>query len=99
MIARHPLERCDDAADQEASDHEVQTQAEGNCSMTTKITAKCARKLPIPNVPFSNQEFACEATVEVEGQLSPQAIQDKTLELFAYLSGAVDVQFRSAEKR
>ena len=67
--------------------------------MTTKITARCARKLPLPNVPYSNQEFACEATVEVEGHLSPQAIQDKTLELFAYLSTAVDAQFKIADRR
>ncbi|MCY3018512.1 MAG: hypothetical protein NTW87_05715, partial [Planctomycetota bacterium] len=94
------LDAAEDAAKAEAAHASVETAALAEAALaypiTTKITARCARKLPLPGVSYSNQESACEATIGVGGQLSPQAIQEKTLELFAYLSTAVDAQFNGA---
>ncbi|MGD0089929.1 MAG: hypothetical protein ABSE73_08420 [Planctomycetota bacterium] len=59
----------------------------------TTITARCGKKLPIPNRPFSNLEFGCEVTVELEQAATPQMIDQKVLELFTQLAVCVDAQF------
>ena len=57
-----------------------------------KINANIAKRVPIPGVDYSSQQFACGMEVEVPSSEKPEAIRDRIRRVFEMLQAEVDQQ-------
>jgi hypothetical protein len=63
-----------------------------------KISANLSKKVPLPNVGYSSQQFGGSIEIEVGDADSADAIHEKMRRLYALLSRAVDEQISKTGK-
>jgi hypothetical protein len=56
------------------------------------ISASLSKKVPLPGVEYSSQQFGCSIDYPVSESVSPDAIRERVKELYGLLSAAVDEQ-------
>lgn len=61
-----------------------------------KICANMAKKMPLPGIEFSSQQFGAAIEIEVAHGESPDVIRQRLQDLYNLLSATVDKQFESA---
>lgn len=61
-----------------------------------RISANLAKRVPIPGVEYSSQQFSCGLEVEAAANETPEAIRDRIRRVFELLRQEVDQQVRSA---
>ena len=61
-----------------------------------KICANVAKKIPLPGIDFSSQQFGAAIEIEVAHGESPDVIRQRLQELYNLLSESVDKQFENA---
>ena len=64
-----------------------------------KISANISKKVPLPNVEFSSQQFGASMEVEVSDADQPEAIHARISDLYALLSQSVDEQIAGAAQQ
>ena len=63
-----------------------------------KISANLSKKVPLPGVGYSSQQYGGSVEIEISDSDSAEAIQEKMRRLYAMLSRAVDEQIQAASK-
>jgi len=64
-----------------------------------KISANISKKVPLPSVEFSSQQFGASMEVEVSDADQPEAIHGRIRDLYALLSQSVDEQIAGAAQQ
>ena len=57
-----------------------------------KISAHISKKVPLPNVGYSSQQFGASLEMEVSDSQKPEEIQDRLRRLYAVISRSIDEQ-------
>ncbi|HEY3319925.1 MAG TPA: hypothetical protein VGP72_05550 [Planctomycetota bacterium] len=57
-----------------------------------KISANISKKVPLPGIEFSSQQFGAAMEIEISDADAPEVIQARIQELYSMLSAAVDEQ-------
>ncbi len=63
-----------------------------------KISANISKKVPLPSVEFSSQQFGASMEIEVSDADQPDAIHQRIRDLYALLSRSVDEQIAGASQ-
>lgn len=61
-----------------------------------KLSANLSKKVPIPGLEYSSQQFGASMEIEVSDADMPHAIQARIHELYALLSNSIDPQIAGA---
>lgn len=64
-----------------------------------KISANLSKKVPLPGVEYSSQQFGAAMEIEVSDADRPEAIHGRIRDLYALLSQSVDEQISSASQQ
>ncbi|HEY3319183.1 MAG TPA: hypothetical protein VGP72_01750 [Planctomycetota bacterium] len=64
-----------------------------------KISANISKKVPLPGIEFSSQQFGAAMEIEISDADAPEAIQARIRELYCMLSAAVDEQIGVPQNR
>lgn len=57
-----------------------------------RLSANLSKKVPLPGVEYSSQQYGASLEIEVSDADKPDAIQSRIRELYSLLSGAIDEQ-------
>ena len=57
-----------------------------------RVSANIAKKIPVPGVEYSSQQFGASMEIEVSDVDRPEAVQHRLRELYALLSNTIDEQ-------
>lgn len=61
-----------------------------------RLSANLSKKVPLPGVQFSSQQYGAAMEIEVGDGDKPEAIHQRIRELYAMLSNAIDEQIGGA---
>lgn len=61
-----------------------------------RLSANLSKKVPLPGVQFSSQQYGAAMEIEVGDGDKPEAIQARIRELYSMLSNAIDEQINGA---
>lgn len=61
-----------------------------------KLSAVLSKKVPLPGLGYSSQQFSCGLEFELSGDLKQDAIRQKIRTLYAMLHSAIDEEIQSA---
>jgi hypothetical protein len=64
-----------------------------------KISATVSKKVPLPNVDHSSQQFGAAMEMEISNADQPQVVQQRLQELYALLSDTIDQQIAGASQK
>lgn len=64
-----------------------------------KISANLSKKVPLPGVEYSSQQFGAAMEIEVSDADQPEAIHGRIRDLYALLSQSVDEQIAGASQQ
>ncbi|MEI6233313.1 MAG: hypothetical protein WCT04_09685 [Planctomycetota bacterium] len=64
-----------------------------------KISANVSKKVPIPGMEFSSQQFGAAMEIEVSDADKPDAIHARIADLYALLSNSIDAQITGASQQ
>jgi hypothetical protein len=64
----------------------------------TKLIANVLKKVPVPGVEFSNQQFSGGLEVELPGDAADEIVQRRLQELYALLSRTVEAEIAAASE-
>lgn len=62
-----------------------------------RLSASLSRKVPLPDIAFSSQQFGASMEIEVSDADRPEAIQARIRELYGLLSASIDEQLAQAQ--
>ena len=57
-----------------------------------RLSANLSKKVPLPGVDYSSQQYGASLEIEVSDADKPEAIQDRIRELYSLLNGAINEQ-------
>ena len=61
-----------------------------------KLSATLSKKVPIPGLDYSSQQFSCGLELELTGELTQDAIRQKLHNVYALLHATIDEEIREA---
>ncbi len=61
-----------------------------------KLSANLSKKVPIPGLEYSSQQFSCGLEVELSGELSQDILCQKLHNVYALLHNTIDEEIKSA---
>jgi hypothetical protein len=61
-----------------------------------KISANISKKVPLPGIQFSSQQYGASMEIEISDADKPEAIQSRIHELYGLLSNSIDQQITGA---
>lgn len=61
-----------------------------------KLSATLSKKVPIPGLEYSSQQFSCGLELELTGELTQDAIRQKLHNVYALLHATIDEEIREA---
>jgi hypothetical protein len=64
-----------------------------------KLSANLSKKVPIPGLDFSSQQFGASMEIEVSDADKPDVIQARITELYGLLSSSIDAQIAGAAQQ
>lgn len=62
-----------------------------------RLSANLSRKVPMPGIQFSSQQYGASLEIEVSDADKPEAIQARIREMYALLSASIDEQLAQAQ--
>ena len=62
----------------------------------TKLSATLSKKVPIPGLEYSSQQFSCGLELELSGELTQDVIRQKLHNVYALLHAAIDEEIQEA---
>ena len=64
-----------------------------------KLSANLSKKVPIPGLDFSSQQFGASMEIEISDADKPDVIQSRITELYGLLSSSIDAQITCAAQQ
>ena len=62
----------------------------------SKLSATLSKKVPIPGLDYSSQQFSCGLELELSGEQTQDSIRQNIRKLYALLHAAIDEEIREA---
>ena len=62
----------------------------------TKLSATLSKKVPIPGLEYSSQQFSCGLELELSGELTQDVIRQKIHNVYTLLHATIDEEIREA---
>jgi hypothetical protein len=65
-------------------------------SMMTKLSAALAKKVPIPGLEYSSQQFSCGLEMELPGETSQDSLKQSLRRMYAFLHESIGKEIRES---
>ncbi|MDR1533628.1 MAG: hypothetical protein LBU64_00810 [Planctomycetota bacterium] len=62
----------------------------------TKLSATLAKKVPIPGLDYSSQQFSCGLEIELSGETSQDGLKQSLRRMYAFLREGIDQEIRES---